>query len=74
VSLKEWMTRRLRTKKGREVYARRKATVEPPFGQIKHARGLRQVLPPGLHNARGKWALICLTHNLLKLYGARAAA
>ena len=67
------MARRLRTKAGRAVYARRKAVAEPPFGQIKQARGLRQLLLRGLQKARGEWALICLTHNLLKLHRAQAA-
>lgn len=74
MSLKQWMERRLRTKKGRAVYARRKAVVEPVFGQIKQVRGFRQLLLRGLQKARGEWALICLTHNLLKLYKAQAAA
>jgi transposase len=74
LSLKEWMARRLRTQEGRAVYSRRKAVAEPPFGQIKQVRGLRQLLLRGLEKARGEWALICLTHNLLKLHRATAAA
>jgi transposase len=72
-SVKEWMARRLRTKKGRAIYARRKAVAEPPFGQIKQARGFRQLLLRGLEKARGEWMLICLTHNLLKLHRAQAS-
>jgi hypothetical protein len=41
------MMRKLRTLAGRAVYTRRKAIVEPVFGQIKLARGLR------LFNLRG---------------------
>ncbi|RKG84403.1 IS1182 family transposase [Corallococcus sp. CA049B] len=74
LSVKDWMARRLRTKAGRQVYARRKAVAEPPFGQIKQARGFRQLLLRGLKKARGEWALICLTHNLLKLHRAQATA
>ncbi len=74
LSLKEWMARRLRTKQGREVYSRRKAVAEPPFGQIKQVRGFRQLLLRGLEKARGEWALICLTHNLLKLHRAAKVA
>jgi transposase len=72
---KEKMGRKLRTKKGREEYARRKAIVEPPFGQIKHCRGFRQFLLRGLEQMQGEWKLVCLTHNLLKLFrhGAPAA-
>jgi transposase len=73
MTLKDWMKRRLATKKGRARYARRKAVAEPPFGQIKHARGFRQLLLRGLDKARGEWALICLTHNLLKLHRAAIA-
>ena len=73
LSVKEWMARRLRTKGGRKVYARRKAVAEPPFGQIKQARGFRQLLMRGLEKARGEWLLICLTHNLLKLHRAQPA-
>jgi hypothetical protein len=73
MSVKDWMARRLRTKKGRAAYARRKAVAEPPFGQIKQVRGFRQLLLRGLQKAKGEWALICLTHNLLKLHRAAVA-
>jgi transposase len=68
---KERMARKLRTAKGRATYARRKAIVEPVFGQIKQARGLRGVLLRGFEKVRQEWRLICATHNLLKLAGAR---
>jgi transposase len=73
LTLKEGMARKLATKKGRAVYSRRKVVVEPVFGQIK-GRGFRQFLLRGLAKVRGEWALITLTHNLLKLHGAMAAA
>ena len=73
MTTKQWMQRRLATKKGRQRYARRKAVAEPPFGQIKHVRGFRQLLLRGLEKARAEWALICLTHNLLKLHRAAVA-
>jgi transposase len=73
---KQTMARKLRTKKGRETYARRKGMIEPIFGQIKHARGFRQFLLRGLEKIRAEWRLVCLTHNLLKLFrsGQRAVA
>jgi transposase len=55
----------------RSRYRLRKQVVEPVFGQIKQARGFRQLLLRGLEKARGEWALICTAHNLLKLAGAR---
>jgi transposase/IS5 family transposase len=69
---KERMARKLRTRKGRETYAKRKWVVEPVFGQIKGVRGFRQFLLRGLEKVRGEWALISLTHNLLKLHLAAA--
>jgi len=62
------MRRKLKTKVGKAAYAARKAIVEPVFGQIKHARGFRQFLLRGLEKVRGEWSLVCLTHNILKLY------
>lgn len=64
----ERMARKLRTKKGRETYSKRKSIVEPVFGQIKEFRGFRRFLLRGLENVSGEWDLICLTHNLLKLF------
>lgn len=62
------MTRKLQTKSGAAVYAARKCIVEPVFGQIKHARGFRQFLLRGIRKVRGEWALVCATHNILKMY------
>jgi len=67
---KERMARKLRTKQGRETYAKRKGMIEPIFGQIKQVRGFRQFLLRGLEKMRGEWRLICLTHNLRKLFGS----
>jgi transposase len=64
----ERMKRKLQTKAGRKVYAARKTIVEPVFGQIKQARGFRQFLLRGLDKVRVEWSLVCLTHNILKLY------
>ena len=62
------MRRKLQTKAGAAVYAARKAIVEPVFGQIKQARGFRQFLLRGIRKVRGEWALVCATHNILKMY------
>lgn len=62
------MKRKLQTKVGAKVYAARKSIVEPVFGQIKHARGFRQFLMRGIEKVKAEWALVCATHNILKLY------
>ncbi len=67
-TVKERMARKLRTVKGRGTYKKRKQIVEPVFGQIKETRGFRRFLLRGLQNVSAEWDLICLTHNLLKLF------
>lgn len=67
-TLKERMSRKLRTLKGRAIYAKRKEISEPVFGQIKQVRGFRQFLLRGFRKVSGEWDLICLGHNLLKLF------
>lgn len=68
MSVKQRMARKLATKAGHKVYARRKVIVEPVFGQMKRVRGLAQFLLRGMKNVASEWKLWCLTHNLLKLY------
>ncbi len=68
LSVKDKMRRKLLTKGGRAVYQKRKEVVEPVFGQIKEARGLRRFLLRGLDEVSAEWDLWRLTHNLLKLY------
>jgi transposase len=65
---KERMAAKVQSPAGRALYARRKVIVEPVFGQIKEARGFRRFLLRGLAKIRGEWCLVCLTHNLLKVW------
>ena len=62
------MAAKLTTPAGKATYARRKAIVEAPFGQIKEARGFRRFSFRGIEKVRCEWAFLCLTHNLLKLF------
>ena len=62
------MKRKLQTKTGAKIYAARKSIVEPVFGQIKHARGFRQFILRGIEKVQAEWALVCATHNILKMY------
>ena len=70
LSYKERMERKLKTKKGREIYKKRCSSVEPVFGQIQN-RGLGRLLLRGLEKSKGEWLLMCLSHNLLKLWKAK---
>ncbi len=65
---KEKMQHKLRSATGKILYAARKHIVEPVFGQIKSARGIRKFLLRGLKKVSAEWQLICLTHNLLKIW------
>lgn len=72
-SLKEVMRSKLQSPQGEALYRRRKAIVEPVFGQLK-MRGLGRLSLRGMAKARGEWALMALSHNLLKLHKARQRA
>jgi len=67
------MAARLKRAGRRSRYRLRKQTVEPVFGQIKHARGFRQFLLRGFTKVKAEWALVCTAHNLTKLLSNRAA-
>jgi hypothetical protein len=64
------MKRKLKTETGQALYTRRKAIVEPVFGHIKAARGIRAFLLRGIEKVSAEWKLICATHHLLKLFRA----
>lgn len=65
------MKHRLATKDGRALYARRKSTVEPTFGVIKHVLGFRQFMLRGLENVQGEWNLVCMAMNLKRIHALR---
>ena len=71
---KEKMQAKVRTPEGQKLYAQRKTIVEPVFGQIKGARGFRRFSFRGLLKIGAEWSLLCLTHNLLKIWRYRCAA
>src|SRR5579862_2361761 len=68
LSAKQRMARKLRTKLGREMYAKRKGMIEPIFGQLKQVLGFRQFSLRGLASMRGEWRLMATVHNVLKLW------
>jgi transposase len=72
--LKGPLSKQMRTKlartRHRSRYRLRKQTVEPVFGQMKEARGMRRLLLRGLRKAKAEWAINCTAHNLAKLIKA----
>jgi transposase len=65
---KQKMARKTKAEHGRAVYARRKAVVEPVFGQLDTTQDARQLLMRGTPAARKQWQFGCAIHNLLKLH------
>ena len=49
---------------GREIYRRRKFTVEPPIGHIKNNLGVRRFLRRGMEKVRTEWKMVCTVVNL----------
>jgi transposase len=68
--LTQAMRRKLKLGGHRSRYRLRKQLPEPVFGQIKQARGFRQFLLRGLDNVKREWGLVCIAHNITKLWAA----
>ena len=67
-SAKVKMAYKLKTGEGKQIYRRRKFTVEPVFGIIKEVMRFRQFSLRGMVNAAGEWTLVCLAYNLKRLH------
>jgi hypothetical protein len=62
------MAAALASEDGERLFRKRSVIVEPVFGQIKEARGIRRFRRRGFAACASEWRLICTTHNLLKLW------
>jgi transposase len=70
-TVQQRMWQKLKSKAGAAIYNQRKAIVEPVFAYLKHVRGFRQFRLRGQTRVEAEWLLMCLTHNLLKMFRAR---
>jgi hypothetical protein len=61
------MRRAIDSERGRELYGRRFATVEPVFGNLRHNKRLNRFTLRGQKKVDGQWKLFCLVHNIEKL-------
>ena len=66
-SYSDIMKRAIDSPRGRELYGRRFATVEPVFGNIRYNKGLDRFTLRGQKKVDGQWKLYCLVHNIEKL-------
>ena len=64
----EKMKHRLKTPEGRQLYGKRKSTVEPVFGIIKQVMGFRQFLLRGCEAVSGEWTLVSIAWNLKRMF------
>jgi transposase len=62
------MREKLSQEAEKQLYQKRQGIVEPVIGQIKEQRGIRRMMLRSIAKVRAEWNLICLTHNLLKLF------
>ena len=67
--LRAKMACKLKTKRGHNVYRRRKHIAEPPIGWIKSVLGFRSFSLRGLRKVSGEWSLVCLALNLKRMAG-----
>jgi transposase len=65
------MRHKLKTDEGRQVYAKRKSTVEPLFGIIKHVLGFRQFFLRGLSAVAGEWTLVSIAWNIKRIFALK---
>ncbi len=67
------MKQQLQSEEGKSLYAKRKTTVEPVFGIIKHVMGFRQFLMRGKEKVKGEWNLVCMAWNIRRMFALQAA-
>ena len=63
----ERMKQAIDSERGRKLYGRRMATVEPVFGNLRHNKGLNRFTLRGQKKVNTQWHLYCLVHNIEKL-------
>lgn len=62
------MQHRLQTKEGKAIYAKRKSTVEPTFGIIKHVMGFKSFLLRGFEAVQSEWKIVTTAWNIKRIF------
>ena len=62
------MENKLLTPRGKELYKKRSITIEPIFGHIKEVLRFGRFMRRGLEACDSEWKMVCIAHNLLKLW------
>jgi transposase len=69
--VREAMRTKVQSDAGKEIYRRRKAIVEPAWGQMKECQGFRQFHLRGEEKVGGEFTLLAISYNLRKLHSAK---
>jgi C4-type Zn-finger protein len=64
----ERMKRKIDSPWGRHIYSQRLGTVEPVFGHITDAIGIKRFSLRGKQKVDGQWKLMMMLHNILKIH------
>ena len=64
----EQMKQKIDRLRGRHIYSWRLGTVEPVFGHITDAIGIRRFSLRGKRKVDGQWKLMMMLHNILKIH------
>ncbi len=62
------MREKIDSEQGRHIYSQRLGTVEPVFGHITDAIGIKRFTLRGKKKVDGQWKLMMALHNLLKIH------
>jgi len=65
------MAAKLEDPENRRAYAKRKQTVEPVFGIIKHCMKFRQFLLRGIEGVNLEWKLVTLAYNFRRVHAMK---
>jgi len=66
--LMERMKQKIDSTLGRHIYSQRLGTVEPVFGHVTDAIGLKRFSLRGKKKVDGQWKLMMMLHNMLKIH------
>jgi len=64
----ERMKRKIDSELGRHIYSQRLGTVEPVFGHITDAIGIKRFSLRSKRKVDGQWKLMMMLHNMLKIH------
>ena len=67
------MRDKMEKQESRKIYSQRKITVEPVIGNIKQNLGFREFLLRGVDNVKIEINLVCIAHNLQKIWRLKTA-